>query len=347
VVKEFNTNFRVGQGGLIEINGNFTINPSNKPRMVEVDATAGPVTVTLPLALGIGGKRTCIIKTDSSSNVVTIAANAADTVNGAATDSVSAQFENVDYISDNENAWLKVGVGSGGGGGGVSLDQLGVCDEWWIYDEMIHPTLAGVLTHWITNPSLIAGTFVVPVARGGVVRFGTASNNTNNAVNLQTCAGGGTIIIDGGKFLYRARVKLQDATGSIFYVGGMGPQLPQGNNAVTLAQIESNLFDGVYIRMLGNVDTNFQCVSEVGNVQTVVDSGVAIDNLYHCYDIESDGTSVVFKIDGNVVATITTNIPTGVNLIVGQQVNSLTIQPSNNRTMDIDFMFVYSLNGRE
>ena len=99
--------------------------------------------------------------------------------------------------------------------------------------------------------------------------------------------------------------------------------------------------------MFGDVDTNYQCEAESGNVKNVGYSGVAIDHLYHCYDIECDWTTAIFKIDGNIVATITTNIPTGVNLVIGEQVNSLQTVPSNNRTMDIDFMFLYSLNGRE
>lgn len=48
--------------------------------LVLVDATAGNITVTLPAASGSIGKTVKVVKADSSSNIVTVAANGADTM---------------------------------------------------------------------------------------------------------------------------------------------------------------------------------------------------------------------------------------------------------------------------
>lgn len=55
---------------------------------------------------------------------------------------------------------------------------------------------------------------------------------------------------------------------------------------------------------------NWKAYCTAGGVQTVVDTGVPISTTGHTFEFqENPGVNVVFKIDGNVVATITTNIP--------------------------------------
>lgn len=55
-----------------------------------VDATAGPVTISLPPATV--GRTLAIKKLDSSANAVTIAANGAETIDDAATMVISTQY---------------------------------------------------------------------------------------------------------------------------------------------------------------------------------------------------------------------------------------------------------------
>lgn len=236
------------------------------------------------------------------------------------------------------------------GGGSLNKKDLGTCDEWYVYDDMIHPTKAGVLVHWQINPNLASETFSVPIAKGGVIRLGTNTGAGNNATNCLTCAGGGAPIMVGGDFLFRDRIKLLSIDDNMFWTGGMAPQFPQGNNADTVASADSGgggiADNAVMFRYDGNGTDgpNIQCITRSGGFanETKVDSGVAMDTAYHCYDVESDGTNVIFKIDGNQVADITTNIPTGTNLIVGEQLNSIATANSDDRKMDIDMMFLYS-----
>jgi hypothetical protein len=71
---------------------------------IRVDATAGAVTVTLPPASLHTGKVYVVLKVDASGNAVTINPDAAETINGAATRSLAAQF-NVAMIQSNGASW--------------------------------------------------------------------------------------------------------------------------------------------------------------------------------------------------------------------------------------------------
>lgn len=66
--------------------------------IVEVNATGGAVTITLPLLDNAGkvpsGKLYKVMKTDSSANVVTVSANTGQTINGAASVALTAQYMN-------------------------------------------------------------------------------------------------------------------------------------------------------------------------------------------------------------------------------------------------------------
>ena len=108
MVKKFNSKFRVGQGGLLEVSSDITLG-EGEDELVLVDASGGPVTITLQRADGSGGKRFCIKKVDSSANVVTVEPQPGQTIDGGASETVSAQNEFVDLVSDNEN-WVVIGV---------------------------------------------------------------------------------------------------------------------------------------------------------------------------------------------------------------------------------------------
>lgn len=100
MVKVFNQQFKKGQGDVQEVDADIVL--GSEDFLVLVDATAGPVTVTLLRADGWGGKRFCIMKLDNSVNAVTIVPVAGQTINGEATKTIAGQFEVLDLISDGE-----------------------------------------------------------------------------------------------------------------------------------------------------------------------------------------------------------------------------------------------------
>jgi len=74
--------------------------------VILADATAAAFTVTLPSAVGIAGRQYTIKKVDSSANAVTIA-SAAGNIDGAATKTLSAQWQAARVVSDGAN-WFVV-----------------------------------------------------------------------------------------------------------------------------------------------------------------------------------------------------------------------------------------------
>lgn len=81
--------------------------------IILVDATAAPITITLPAAnSGVVGGATFgpilyIKKIDVSANAVTISRAGADTIEGANTMSLAAQWDKVVLVADGVSLWTK------------------------------------------------------------------------------------------------------------------------------------------------------------------------------------------------------------------------------------------------
>lgn len=110
---KLNENFR--QGRFLKFaskTADFTVwtdDTPGAPRDVYlVDATAGAVTVTLPAVAGTdpsAGRAVTVIKSDSSANAVTIDADGAETINGAATLVLASQYDRARIASDGTEWW--------------------------------------------------------------------------------------------------------------------------------------------------------------------------------------------------------------------------------------------------
>jgi len=73
---------------------------------VKADANAiGAFAVTLPTAVGQSGKKIRALKIDAGANVVTIACTGGQTINGAATQALAAQWAGLTVTSDGAN-WI-------------------------------------------------------------------------------------------------------------------------------------------------------------------------------------------------------------------------------------------------
>jgi len=72
------------------------------------DATSGSITINLPATSGITGRRFTIKKIDASVNTITIDGNASETIDGATTKVLSAQWAHVTITNDGSN-WFIIG----------------------------------------------------------------------------------------------------------------------------------------------------------------------------------------------------------------------------------------------
>ncbi|MGL4465389.1 MAG: hypothetical protein ACRC1K_24835 [Planctomycetia bacterium] len=75
--------------------------------VVLADATAAAFNVTLPTAAGISGRQYTIKRINGGANTVTVATTSSQTIDGAATKGLSAQYASVTVVSDGAN-WLIV-----------------------------------------------------------------------------------------------------------------------------------------------------------------------------------------------------------------------------------------------
>lgn len=83
------------------ITGNRTLDATDYT--ILADATGGNITVTLPAAASHSGRVYNVKKTDSNANTVTLDGNASETIDGATTYALSAQYEALTIQSDGSN----------------------------------------------------------------------------------------------------------------------------------------------------------------------------------------------------------------------------------------------------
>lgn len=75
--------------------------------IVTGNASGGAFSLTLPTAANIAGRTYTLKKTDSSANAITVATTSAQTIDGAASVSLAAQYDYVSVVSDGAN-WIVV-----------------------------------------------------------------------------------------------------------------------------------------------------------------------------------------------------------------------------------------------
>ncbi|MFP5519911.1 MAG: hypothetical protein ACLGGX_08405 [Bdellovibrionia bacterium] len=101
----------------LQVNGSFATVFSSKTAaytlnigdsVIATDASGAAFAVTLPTAVGITGREYTIKKIDNSANAVTVTPSGTETIDGAASYSLGAQWKYVKMISDGAN-WLVIG----------------------------------------------------------------------------------------------------------------------------------------------------------------------------------------------------------------------------------------------
>lgn len=75
--------------------------------IVLVDATGGAITITLPPVAQHSSRVYTVKKIDASGNAVTVDGNGAETIDGALTAVLAAQWDSVMIVS-NGTAWFKI-----------------------------------------------------------------------------------------------------------------------------------------------------------------------------------------------------------------------------------------------
>lgn len=87
-----------------------TVVAADQNKIILCDATGGAFTLTLTAAATLGSRfRFTAIKTDSSSNAITVDGNAAETINGATTFSISKQYQSATFVCNGSTWYVEQG----------------------------------------------------------------------------------------------------------------------------------------------------------------------------------------------------------------------------------------------
>lgn len=106
------------------VSGGTSIGPTDDMKVVEVDASGGATTVTiLAVAAPLEGFTFTVKKSDSSGNAVTLDANGGETIDGATTYVLAAQYDAVTLVCES-GRWVVVASHKASGGGGPSAGSL-------------------------------------------------------------------------------------------------------------------------------------------------------------------------------------------------------------------------------
>jgi hypothetical protein len=99
-------------GSLAAKTTGYTVVLGDDSKVIPVDATSGPLTITLPANAGIhDGFYVLVIKTDSTSNAVTIDGNGSDPINGELTQELSTQYGwMLVWWADGDSTWYGFGA---------------------------------------------------------------------------------------------------------------------------------------------------------------------------------------------------------------------------------------------
>ncbi len=233
------------------------------------------------------------------------------------------------------------------------------------------PILSGIITDvlrgdgtygWFQDPRRMAWAYE-DFANGGAGCVGTRTSGTGAGVTFTNGAAGadglvslacgtsGTGVAAAGAITASnstCLINLGDGVTTTEYRIRTPAALSDGTNTYTLriGFIDVNNgepTDGVYFRYIhSNNSGKWECVCRSNSTETAADSGVTmvVSTFYRMLiAVNAAGTSVAFTLDGVLVATVTTNIPTGATRATGWCASIVSSAGTLSRTMDIDYMW--------
>jgi hypothetical protein len=158
------------------------------------------------------------------------------------------------------------------------------------------------LTARMTSAVSGAGAAITQTAESGA--YGVAQLTTGTTTTGRACSISASIVrLGDGSARYDSILRiptLDDLVDTFIVIAGIGGT-STGEHA-----------NGCYFAYDRTIGTNWQCKTSSSSVRTTADSGVAVTTSYVRLTVivNAAGTSVAFYINGVLVATITTNIPT-------------------------------------
>jgi hypothetical protein len=198
-------------GDYASVNLNVSLTPANAG-VVQMNATAGPRVITLPLSNSMNGRpiRYQIIKADGSANTVTVQASGSDTIEGVTSIQLIRQGESLNIVSDGFNGWLILrGLeATSSRRGNTRFATLSETDAGALSDVAVTPAGLGIAFRNYNNPGYarLVGGLIIQWGFTNSIDIATAGSTVtatfpiafpNACLNLQ---GTPRAIVGGGNF---------------------------------------------------------------------------------------------------------------------------------------------------
>lgn len=228
---------------------NYTIVAGDLGKVINVDATAGAITLTLTAAATLGDGFWCYVrKADSSANAVTIDPNAAETVNGAASFVLGVQYEQRLLVCDGAGWFMQSVITTPASATDNALVRFdGTTGKavqnsaWTLDDSGVMNAADGVLqrpeikdyAETRATPSSSAGTLTLDMTTANVFEVTLTENVTTLTISNPPASGkAGSLTL----------ILKQDATGgrtfawpaSVKSAGGTDPTISGAANAIDI-----------------------------------------------------------------------------------------------------------------
>ncbi len=193
-----------------------------------------------------------------------------------------------------------------------------------------------------TSAGVVSSTF--PAVRAsnqhGFIRPITGTQSTGYA-GLYGGSSGNQFLLGGGVMTFQTSVLFNTvSTGVERYRAVIG----YGNQATSAAEVNGIFFtyDEGGTANGTSASPNWQCVTSANSVRTLTTTSVAVSTTaWHILKIEinAGGTSVAFYIDNTLVATHTTNIPSGTSQTVTPRINISKTLGTTSRFFHVDYLY--------
>ena len=253
----------------VNISSTASFTPSQIKYYYPVDTSGGSVTVSLPPAISLLGKKYFFSKTSAANSLILTAATG-DTIDGSSSKTYTAIYDGAVLVSDGVSRWAvctRTGstpiVGAGGLTTQVQFNDTGVLagNAGFTYNKVTN-----ILTVGLSDK----GGQVYNVKAYGVLGDGSTDDTTaiNTLATTVFTAGGGTLFFPPGTYVLTASIFIQDNVSMI----GSGRQVTifylKSGSSLTSAHgiIEPNQIGGIPGRGYYSKNNYFAHFSINGNI---------------------------------------------------------------------------------
>jgi hypothetical protein len=192
---------------------NYTVVAGDAGDLIRVTTTSGAITITLPTISTVGdGFKVAIVKWTGDANAVTVNRSSTNTINGATSATIGAQYSSTTFVADLETGqWFAVASGLGasnvavdafsgnnstvaftlsGDPGSENNTQVFVSG---VYQEKDTYSVSGTTLTFSTAPP--TGTSNIEVVWTAPLAIGTPSDGTVTTAKLASTTGSGAVVL--------------------------------------------------------------------------------------------------------------------------------------------------------